>query len=392
MYASSSKPPTTATSGFRKLYYLKELWFQQDGATCHTARATIDLLKDTFGDRLISRFGPVNWPPRSCDLTPLDYFLWGYVKSLVYADKPQTLDHLEDNIRRVIADIRPQMLEKVIENWMSKLDYIRASRDSHMPEIIFKINASWGSNFANPFLADVYSMKGTYLLNFKSVGLIVPEISRLVSESVSQSVSKAVVVLDGTKNTVMLICDRSMPEATTDRRGRSHPPQCATSREDRQIVRMAVTDCSVTSWKVAQHIESVTHHSVSARTIRRRLQQSGMSARRPLLRLPFSQNHKRFRRQWCDERSMWVAEWNKFVFTDDSRICLQHHDGRIRVWRHRVERMMNRCIMRRHTAPAPGIMVLGGIGNHSPTPLGRIAGTLNNCSTIDLDYTPSCYT
>ncbi|GFY16645.1 uncharacterized protein TNCV_2787711 [Trichonephila clavipes] len=96
---------------------VQELWFQQDGATYHTARATIDLLKDTFGDRLISRFGPVNWPPRSCDLTPLDYFLWGYVKSLVYADKPQTLDHLEDNIRRVIADIRPQMLEKVIENW-----------------------------------------------------------------------------------------------------------------------------------------------------------------------------------------------------------------------------------------------------------------------------------
>ncbi|GFW50490.1 uncharacterized protein TNCV_2887931 [Trichonephila clavipes] len=104
---------------------VQELWFQKDGATYHTARATIDLLKDTFGDRLISRFGPVNWPPRSCDLTPLDYFLWGYVKSLVYADKPQTLDHLEDNIRRVIADIRPQMLEKVIENWTSRLDYIR---------------------------------------------------------------------------------------------------------------------------------------------------------------------------------------------------------------------------------------------------------------------------
>ncbi|GFU37672.1 potassium voltage-gated channel subfamily KQT member 2 [Trichonephila clavipes] len=115
---------------------VQELWFQQDGATCHTARATIDLLKDTFGDRLISRFGPVNWPPRSCDLTPIDYFLWGYVKSLVYADKPQTLDHLEDNICRVIADIRPRMLEKVIENWTY---YIRASRGSPMPEIIFKM-------------------------------------------------------------------------------------------------------------------------------------------------------------------------------------------------------------------------------------------------------------
>ncbi|GFV99730.1 uncharacterized protein TNCV_5080901 [Trichonephila clavipes] len=101
-------------------------------------------MKDTLGDRLISRFGPVNWPPRSCDLTPLDYFLWGYVKSLVYADKPQTLDHLEDNVKvfyycRVIADIRPQMLEKVIENWTSRLNYIRASRGSPMTDIIFKM-------------------------------------------------------------------------------------------------------------------------------------------------------------------------------------------------------------------------------------------------------------
>ncbi|GFV04027.1 hypothetical protein TNCV_916511 [Trichonephila clavipes] len=63
----------------------------------------------------------------------------GRILALVYADKPQTLDHLEDNIHRVIADIRPQMLEKVIENWTSRLDYIRASRGSHMPEIIFKM-------------------------------------------------------------------------------------------------------------------------------------------------------------------------------------------------------------------------------------------------------------
>ncbi|GFV30768.1 hypothetical protein TNCV_3666591 [Trichonephila clavipes] len=81
-----------------------------------TAQHITQLVPQSIYCRLISYFGPVNWPPRSCDLTPLDYFLWGYVKSLVYADKPQTLDHLEDNIRRVIADIRPQMLEKVIEN------------------------------------------------------------------------------------------------------------------------------------------------------------------------------------------------------------------------------------------------------------------------------------
>ncbi|GFU73103.1 transposable element Tcb1 transposase [Trichonephila clavipes] len=49
------------------------------------------------------------------------------------------------------------------------------------------------------------------------------------------------------QTTVMRICDHWMQEGTTDRRGRSHPPQCTTSREDRQIVRMAVTDRSVTS-------------------------------------------------------------------------------------------------------------------------------------------------
>ncbi|GFV55611.1 hypothetical protein TNCV_1820981 [Trichonephila clavipes] len=92
----------------------------------------------TFGYRLISRFGPVNCPPRSCDLTPLHYFLCVYVKSLVYADKPQTLDHLEDNIRRVIADIRPQILESH-RKLTSRLDYVRASRGSPMPEIMFKM-------------------------------------------------------------------------------------------------------------------------------------------------------------------------------------------------------------------------------------------------------------
>ncbi|GFX70383.1 transposable element Tcb1 transposase [Trichonephila clavipes] len=176
----------------------------------------------------------------------------------------------------------------------------------------------------------------------------------------------------------MRICDRWMQEGTTDRRGRSHPPQCTTSREDRQILRMAVTDRSDTSRTVAQRIESLTHHSVSASTIQRRLQQRSLSARRPLLFLTLTQNHRRLRRQWCDERRMWAAEWNEVVFTEESRICLQHRDGRIRVWRHRGERMLNSCVMHHHTGPAPDIMVWGGIEYHSRTPLVRIAGTLNS--------------
>ncbi|GFT09670.1 transposable element Tcb1 transposase [Trichonephila clavipes] len=71
---------------------------------------------------------------------------------------------------------------------------------------------------------------------------------------------------------------------------------------------------------------------------------------------------------------MWVAEWNEVVFTDESRIYLQHYNGRIRVWIHRGERMLNCCVMHRHTGPAPGIMVWGRIGYHSRTPLVRMSG------------------
>ncbi|GFV13826.1 transposable element Tcb1 transposase [Trichonephila clavipes] len=155
----------------------------------------------------------------------------------------------------------------------------------------------------------------------------------------------------------MRICDRWMQEGTTNQRGRSHPPQCTTSHEERQVVRMTVTDHSVTTRTVPQRIESVTHHSVPAINIRRHLQQSGLSARRLLLGLPLTQNHRRLHRQWCDERRMWAAEWNEVVFTDESRICLKHHDGRIRVWRYRGERMLNSCAMHSHTGPAPSIMV-----------------------------------
>ena len=76
-----------------------KIWFQQDDATRNTAKATLDFLRPVFKDRIISRRADVVWPPRSCDMTPLDYYLWGVVKDKSYADKPETIDALKDNIR-----------------------------------------------------------------------------------------------------------------------------------------------------------------------------------------------------------------------------------------------------------------------------------------------------
>ena len=86
---------------FTKIYEedIDNIWFQQDGATCHTAEATLDVLRPVFKDCIISLIADVVWPPRSCDLTPLDYYLWGTVKDKCYANKLETIEALKDNIR-----------------------------------------------------------------------------------------------------------------------------------------------------------------------------------------------------------------------------------------------------------------------------------------------------
>ncbi|KOC60424.1 hypothetical protein WH47_08494, partial [Habropoda laboriosa] len=73
------------------------------------------------------RNAAVNWPPRSRDLTPLDFFLWGYVKSLVYSNKPQTVD-FEANIIRVIDEIRPDLDTRIIENLVCRIYSTKCKR------------------------------------------------------------------------------------------------------------------------------------------------------------------------------------------------------------------------------------------------------------------------
>ena len=85
------------------------IWFQQDGATCHTAEATLEVLRPVFEDRIISRRADVVGPHRSCDLTPLDYYLWGAVKDMCYTDKPETIDALKDIICEAIGGNGPNV-------------------------------------------------------------------------------------------------------------------------------------------------------------------------------------------------------------------------------------------------------------------------------------------
>jgi len=63
---------------------VRKVWFQQDGATSYTARASMEVLRKQFPGRLISRLGTFRASPRSPELTTCDFFLWGHLKSRVY--------------------------------------------------------------------------------------------------------------------------------------------------------------------------------------------------------------------------------------------------------------------------------------------------------------------
>jgi hypothetical protein len=69
-------------------------------------------IQSFFGDCVISKG---LWPPRSPDLTPPDYFLWGHLKAQVYANKPRTIEALKANISEAIQEVTPDVLARRVQ-------------------------------------------------------------------------------------------------------------------------------------------------------------------------------------------------------------------------------------------------------------------------------------
>ena len=113
-------------------------WFQQDGAMDHTARTSMNLLREHFPEWLTSLRGNLQWPVRPPDLAPCDYFPWGYLKSLGYTTRPTTLGQLKYNIRAAIADISTDMQEKVDRNFKIRLSQCIDEDSGHLRDVFFK--------------------------------------------------------------------------------------------------------------------------------------------------------------------------------------------------------------------------------------------------------------
>ena len=115
--------------------------YQLDGAPCHYHRNVMNFLNKTLPHRWIGR--AVNndqhhllWPPRSPDLTPCDFFLWGYVTDSTYKPPlPQNVRELQDRIRAVVQTIDGNMLKRVWQELDYRIDICRVTKGAHIEHL-----------------------------------------------------------------------------------------------------------------------------------------------------------------------------------------------------------------------------------------------------------------
>jgi len=88
-----------------------------------------------FPGRLISKRGDIPWPARFPDWTPCDFFLWRYMKSEVHKHRLRNLEALKKTIHTKIHRIPQEMLEKVMQNFLFRLEQYIDFNENHLTEI-----------------------------------------------------------------------------------------------------------------------------------------------------------------------------------------------------------------------------------------------------------------
>lgn len=115
--------------------------FQQDGAPPHWSLRVRQFLNTRLPGRWIGRSGRgddvlMPWPPRSPDLTPCDFFLWGFVKQQVYVPPlPRDIDELKARVTAVVGTINVEMLERVWQEMDYRLDVCRVTNGAHIEQL-----------------------------------------------------------------------------------------------------------------------------------------------------------------------------------------------------------------------------------------------------------------
>ncbi|GBL81419.1 hypothetical protein AVEN_143703-1 [Araneus ventricosus] len=113
--------------------------FMQDGAPRHNATPVKHLLNLHFGnDRIISRHFPTAWPPRSPDLNPCDFWLWSYLKDVMYGRQIENLAEFKNRIKQHIHNITVETLRSVVEHAVLRFQLIGENGLQHIEHFLSK--------------------------------------------------------------------------------------------------------------------------------------------------------------------------------------------------------------------------------------------------------------
>ena len=113
-----------------------KIYFQQDGAPAHYSLLARQWLQEKLSGRWIGRRGPIEWAARSPDLTPLDFFLWGYVKQKVYRHNIKNLDDLRQIITETIKSISSDVLGNVFFETAKRLQLVLDNNGRHIEQLL----------------------------------------------------------------------------------------------------------------------------------------------------------------------------------------------------------------------------------------------------------------
>lgn len=111
--------------------------YQQDGASIHWSLIVRHHLNERLPNRWIGRSGPIEWPPRSPDLTVNDFWLWGYLRDNVYREpRPTTLDELSAKCQHFLENIDHIMVKRTFDNFYKRCKLCFNNNGGHIEQFL----------------------------------------------------------------------------------------------------------------------------------------------------------------------------------------------------------------------------------------------------------------
>lgn len=114
------------------------IWLMHDGAPAHFSIAVRNFLNENFNGKWIGRGGPAAWPPRSPDLTPLDFFAWGHLKTMVYSRPVNNIQELRERIENACQIVRetPGIFERVRRSFLRRCEICMQMNGGHVEHLL----------------------------------------------------------------------------------------------------------------------------------------------------------------------------------------------------------------------------------------------------------------